>query len=138
MSDLPDHCKSSAPGISGSGRSGQIFTPTGYIIVSVNANSYWDFDFATSGDDTDFSIQHLYIETLSIGPQLAYLFLDIDGLGSYVQVYTWSFERVLSIEFPTSGVLYPGIVYGYRVRLYNDNYINRQASLFVVAVETPR
>ena len=137
MSDLPDHCKSSAPGISGAGRSGQILTPTGYIIASVPANGYYDFDFVTSGLDTDFSFVRFCVEHDGIGPQTMRMYIDIDGMPSYVCVAAFDFESTVFQEFNLSGGWHPSMIYGYRFRVYNTNYLNRAVSLFATVVETP-
>jgi hypothetical protein len=136
MSDLPDHCRSSAPGISGSGRSGQIITPTGYVIQNVPAGSYYDFDFATSGDDTDFSFLRFSIESDAIGPQTVRLYIDIDGAPSYVCVASYDFEGTVEREFVLSGGWHISRVYGFRFRVYNSNYLNRAAALFASYSET--
>ena len=137
MSDLPDHCKSSAPGISGSGRSGQELIPSGYVSGVIPANSFIDVVFPVTGD-YDLSISRIAIQHTGIGPQYAYMHLDIDGLGSYIQAYVWCFEYVLSYEIPTIGGYYDVRVYNVRIRIYNGNYIDRGYSCQITMVGTPR
>jgi hypothetical protein len=137
MSDLPDHCNSSAPGVSGAGRSGQVITPLGYIIASVPANSYYDFDFVTTLENADFSFIRFAIEHDGIGPQTARIYIDIDGLPSYVCVAAYDFESTIVREFGLVGGWHASRVFGYRFRVYNTNYIDRAASLTGAVSETP-
>ncbi len=137
MSDLPDHCKSSAPGVSGAGRSGQSIVPTGYLIVAVPAGFVATFDYTVSGEDTDFSFLRFSVQHDGVGPQRVSLYIDVDGAPSYVCVATFFFETAITHEFNLVGGWHPTKVYGYRISVWNTNYISRNVSLFASIAETP-
>lgn len=137
MSDLPDHCKSSAPGISGSGRSGQVITPTGYLIVPVPSGFVASFDYATSIEATDFSFLRFSVQHDGVGPQRVSLYVDVDGAPTYVCVATFHFEKSITKEFNLAGGWCPTKVYGYRINVWNSNYITRAVSLHASVAETP-
>jgi hypothetical protein len=138
MSDLPDHCNSSAHGLSGAERSGPIITSTENVSILVPPGFSIALGNVTSESETEFSFLRFSIQHDGIGPQRVDLYIDVDGAPTFVCVATFTFEKSITHDFNLLGGWHSAKIFGYYFEVWNFNYIPRNISLFASVVEVPK